>query len=363
MCKAVGTPQKYKMNPFTQEAISLYQASFRALIVVAVCITSACSSNSAPFAPLHSQVPSGVTPSKAGTANLYVANAGSGVTVYAPGQTRPLRTYPTLAIALAFDESGNLYSADDQTNAVLVYAAGSTTLLRTISSKISDPVALTFDKAGNLYVANGGAFGGAGTGRTVTVYARNSTRVLRVIHTGQRPVALAFDPSGTLYVANALGNTVTVYAPGATEPSRTIGKLNLPTSLAFDSHGNLYVSNTGLHGTEGNVTVYARGSTSVLRTITRGATAPLALRIDRADALYAMNYSGAISVYAAGGSVPARTLSGFSQLESIELDRSNNLYVAQITPDKVSEYAAGGSKVLRKIAKGLSFPAAFGLGP
>ena len=44
-----------------------------------------------------------------------------------------------------------------------------------------------------------------------------------------------------------------------------------PKALAFDAVGDLFVADTA------NVTVYAPGTTSVLRTISKGVSAPVAL--------------------------------------------------------------------------------------
>jgi DNA-binding beta-propeller fold protein YncE len=51
----------------------------------------------------------------------------------------------------------------------------------------------------------------------------------------------------------------------------------LPNALAFDGSGNLYVANFGSASSTGNVTVYAPGSTKVLRTISIGVDYPNAL--------------------------------------------------------------------------------------
>src|SRR5580704_7991027 len=68
-----------------------------------------------------------------------------------------------------------------------------------------------------------------------------------------------------LYVANEA--TVTVYAQGSTKVLRTISKgLSDPVALVFDSSGNLYVANFY----NNTVTVYAPGGTYTVRTISQG---------------------------------------------------------------------------------------------
>ncbi|MGB8908716.1 MAG: hypothetical protein WCC84_08190 [Candidatus Cybelea sp.] len=48
------------------------------------------------------------------------------------------------------------------------------------------------------------------------------------------PTKLAFDGAGNLYVTNTAGNTVTVYAPGSTSVLRTISQgMSESSALAF----------------------------------------------------------------------------------------------------------------------------------
>ena len=97
-----------------------------------------------------------------------------------------------------------------------------------------------------------------------------------------------------LYVVNQAGGlfgTVTVYAPGKKTPSRTIGRgIEAPLALAFDRSGNLYIGNAG------TVTVYRRGTRSLLRTLKLGeATGRLevfGLAFDREGYLYVAVYAG-----------------------------------------------------------------------
>ncbi len=75
-----------------------------------------------------------------------------------------------------------------------------------------------------------------------------------------------------LYVTNVA--TVTVYAQGSTKVLRTISKgMSGPEALAFDGSGNLYVANY----TNNTVTEYAPGGTYAVRTISQGVSGPRAL--------------------------------------------------------------------------------------
>jgi sugar lactone lactonase YvrE len=238
--------------------------------------------------------------------NLYLANVKSicsgavcstsyNILVYATGGTSLLRTI-SLGVNwpqdLAFDSMGNLYvptirlrHGKSCCSMVTVYAPGSTSVLRTITQGIFNPGPIAFDAAGNLYVANGGYTPG------ITVYAPGSVSVLRTIPAGYAGFAqaLAFDGAGNLYMAASYGSippscfSVVVYASGTASILRTISQgLCQPTTLVLDNAGNLYVGNDIPRGSSSsrsttNVLVYAPGSTSVLRKISKGIDDPAQL--------------------------------------------------------------------------------------
>lgn len=280
-------------------------------------------------------------------ANLYVANADS-ITVYAPGASIAKRTITKVnPLSLGFDQTGNLYAVNSPPNgsagSVIVYGAGTSKVIRTITQGLSGPHDLVLDSKGTLYVANSyigvveyapgkttmerkianffpislaidksnnlyvgrvpGPYGGKGA--SVRVFSAKNAGVLRTITSGiGDPTGLAFSPSGNLYVANQSNAAVTVYAPGSTSVMKSITKgTKEPFAVAFDGTGNLYVADTA----NSVVTVYAPGSTSLLRTIHTGISHPVALAFDSSNNLYVAN-SASVSVYAPGASVPKRTI-------------------------------------------------------
>jgi DNA-binding beta-propeller fold protein YncE len=103
-----------------------------------------------------------------------------------------------------------------------------------------------------------------------------------------------------------LNGTVTVYARGSTSLLQTISQsVNSPFALAVDRTGNLYVGNLG----NNTVTVYAPGSTSVLRTISQGICGPVSLAFDRFDNLYVANAcASTVTVYVRQSTSVLRTL-------------------------------------------------------
>ncbi len=296
----------------------------------------------------------------------------------------------------AFDGSGNLYVANIGNFSsgpynVTVYAHGSKSVLRTISDGVSQPSALAFDGSGNLYVSNLKSSGG---GNDVTVYAPGTKSVLETISDGvSNPWALVFDGSGNLYVANnGQGSkpvsSVTVYSGGSLSLLRTIFKgVSSPKALAVDGSGNIYVSNCGecYSGGKGNVTVYAPGSKKVLRTITQGLDNPFGIAFDGSGNLYVANFGcpsssctpsvpSTVTVYAPGSKSVLRTISkGVIYPAALTFDGSGNLYVGNdgcgssscspSIPSTVSIYAPGSTSVLHTISTGVSFPNSLAFGP
>lgn len=244
--------------------------------------------------------------------SLYVANAFT-VTAYAPGKSAPVKTIKNVApVSIAFDASGNFYVGNLHKfgNDVVEYAPGLTSVTRTITTGIHDPKALAFDSSGDLYVAN---------------YASKPARV-------------------------------TIYSTTGTTPMRKITKgVALPAVLVFDSKGDLYVGNQSR-----DVSVYAPGSGTVLRTIKRGIAGPLDLKVNTSDALFAVNNFN-VTVYPFGGRLPSATISDGTVLPStMTFDASGNLYVANYGPNSnqssVTVYNGSTYKLIRTITDGVSDP-------
>jgi DNA-binding beta-propeller fold protein YncE len=169
-----------------------------------------------------------------------------------------------------------------------------------------------------------------------------------------------------LYVANAGNATVTVYARGSNSVLRTISEgLTVPSALAFDGAGSLYVLNCEYcYSAAGDVTVYAAKSGKLLRTIS--GSSPAAIAVDQEGLIFIADYSDSIvKVYGSRGSRPLRTISkGIKGPRALALDRSGNLYVAncddpclgRIGGGTVTVYAAGGTTLSRTISQGVRSP-------
>lgn len=144
-------------------------------------------------------------------------------------------------VALAFDASGNLYVANcpgcygaKSKGSVTEYAQGSGTPLRTLTNGVNTPKALAIGANGVLFVANYPYVIGKTKPASVTVYAPTGTKPSLKITDGiKAPISLAVDDDdGELYVANRCAGTITVYAPNSTQVLRTITVVG-PSQIAI----------------------------------------------------------------------------------------------------------------------------------
>jgi sugar lactone lactonase YvrE len=234
---------------------------------------------------------------------------------------------------LAADAAGNLYIADESNYVVREVAAG-TGIITTFagngiagysgdggpaaSAELSDPSAVAVDGSGNVYIADrlstpGGAVRkvAAATGIVTTVATGSSA--------GEVPLSIAVDGAGNLYVefyyvyfrspvsysyinevAAATGGTTTVY-PASIH--------NVIGSIAAASAGKLYV---GSHGEIDELVV----ATNVITTVagTRGSPE--------------------------SGDGGAATAAQLSEADSVAVDGSGNLYIADGSAERVREVAA-----------------------
>lgn len=263
--------------------------------------------------------------------NLYVGNVDT-ITVYRRGTNNLIRTInlpPSVPFALAFDHKGYLYAAlfsiQEKPGWVMVFAPSSSKPMLTITREIGSPSDVVFDRQDNVYVANAGGIFGHLYG-SINVYAPRSRRLLRVIHDGfrigkhdEQPFKLAFDSAGNLYSANI--NDVTVYAPGSSKVMRRIDHdILFPHAIRFSKAGDMYVANctNSCSSGRGGVAIFAPGERKAKQIIKIGIRNPYDLTFDAAGRLYVANslgfdlkksYPGTVTVYNPGGSRPVETIS------------------------------------------------------
>lgn len=122
--------------------------------------------------------------------------------------------------ALAIDASNDLFVGENK--AIVEYAPGASSPIRTITQGVGSLTSMAFDAAGNLYVANFGYKSSGYSDAAISVYASDGTLLRSITNGIDQPLSLTVDSAGTLYVANWGSNTVTVYPNGALTPSITI---------------------------------------------------------------------------------------------------------------------------------------------
>ena len=167
--------------------------------------------------------------------NIFVGNWFSPGAIYqiTPGGSVSTFTSATTGEieGMAFDQSGNLYTADALGNQIDVFTPGAAE--STFATGLNSPNGLAFNSAGDLFVAD------HGSGNIYEYIAGvRSTFATGLTDLGE----LAFDPAGNLYATEKSLNTVVEFAPNGT-PSTFATGLNIPVGLAFNSAGDLFVAN------------------------------------------------------------------------------------------------------------------------
>jgi sugar lactone lactonase YvrE len=324
----------------------------RSVLLIATVILSGCALPSAYGSRAVPLAPATVRPATP-SAYLYVAGEGGtlnygGVTVYDSGLRRAVRSitrgiFNPMSIAVGADAT--LYVLDQSSGyaggiRVTEYDAESRKPSRRID-KLYWGVALATDASNNLYVANCNSCVDEGApprnkvADSVTVYGPKQTKPTRTIVRGiHTPQSLAVDPRGYVYVAN--GGTprarpsITVYAPGSTALLREV-KLSIHRDLKYmtlDSQGNLYVTNRD------EVIEFGPGLQPVLRRIRDEVESPRALAVDTSGNLYVANDAGfpatyGISVYPPGATrAKYRIKRDVNDPVALAIDGDGRLYVA-----------------------------------
>lgn len=258
--------------------------------------------------------------------NLWVGNSAGGVsssgsiTKYAPGSTTPSRTIAGVSPnesynSLAVDSSGNVYCACNVWTVVNEYTpTGGSTPSRSLNSTnsptgISMPYSVAVDSSGNLYVANedSNAIG-------IAVYPSTGVTPARNITSGINHVALlAFDKLGNLYAGNyGTPSTITEYTPGSSTVANTFESAGLsqPVGIAVDSAGSVYASNYPGPGTSTALEYTQTSTGSPVRTFSLTGAFIWGITTDPAGNVYLpVSQTNVVEEYPAGTSTTSsRTL-------------------------------------------------------
>ncbi len=271
--------------------------------------------------------------------------------------------------AMLVDGGGNLYLSDSSNNRVLFYPAGSTIATRVYgqggsltsntsgvsANSLSDPQGLALDGGGNLYVAD-----------------ENNNRVL-------------FFPAGSTTATRVYGQP-SLTANAQNNGGISAGSLSLPIGLALDGSGNLYAADSG----NSRVLFYPPGSTTASRvygqpgftsnSVNNGGISatslnqPQAVALDTSGDLYVADLSNnrvlfypynsttATVVYGQGGSFTSADVnhggvsaSSLNNPVALSVDSIGGLYVADRSNDRVLYYSFGSTTASRVYGQGGSF--------
>jgi sugar lactone lactonase YvrE len=258
--------------------------------------------------------------------------------------------------ALAVDQSGNLYIADEDDNRVFEVTTdgiihglvGNGCPLNTgdgglaANATVAMPIGVAVDAAGNVFISSylENYIRKIDTSGNITQYAggrygpysnppvtpgdcgEGSDAILAQFSS---PMGLAVDSNGILYIADSSNGRIRKVVPGTPNsqicfhplpgytPSGYViedvtGSLNTPTSVALDTKGNLYINDSG-----NNRILEMLQSNSQYTYIVAGNGSP--------------GFSGD------GGPATSAALGGttFLEVSNIDLDVNNNLYIADTT--------------------------------
>lgn len=289
--------------------------------------------------------------------------------------------------------SNSIYATNTTQFAVSIYAPNPTSgaspsnQIGGTNTQLNGPQYDAFDTSSRLYVTNFNAAVGAPPA-AITIYQKFATgnvNALAVISGSltqlAQPRGIALSATGTIIVANVNPsnpnpNQVLIFGPissggaGNISPGIVAGPatlLNSPTGVALDKNNNIFVANRG----NGTVTEYtlpspspapsispsaspspsATGSATPVPptlnlvpslVISGGLVAPTGLAIDVSGNLYVAdpdNGTPSVRVFAAGGTVPTRVITGAATTLSfptdVKVDAAGNIYVADAGTNKI----------------------------
>jgi hypothetical protein len=215
--------------------------------------------------------------------NLYVGNDmtyTSSVVEYAPGATKPTRTY-TNGIDLPFGGTVGLAHTMYVSVAgirgrieggIAVFRRGRSKPSTFLVDNIYVPHGVAEDQGGNLFVAQI-----YGLQSSVVEFPSGSSQStvlpLNDLNSGAFLEDLKLDANGDIVVADANLNAVRFYPPPyENEREALTSGLSAPTALAYGPDGSLFVGNEYVNVNNGNVVVFRPGAKKPARTISDGIT-------------------------------------------------------------------------------------------
>jgi sugar lactone lactonase YvrE len=170
--------------------------------------------------------------------------------------------------AIAFDQRGNLWIANDKKGAdgrysITVYTGGDpAAAIQLFQPMLNEPFAVAVDGKGNVWITNRG-------NNTVVEFAPNYTLAHVYGAPGtpsfgliRRPLGVAIDSKNNAWVSNQDSYSVAVIQPSGQVTDFTGGGLTGPWGIAVDGADNVFVSNFGGKHYLGAAVTELCGSTS-----------------------------------------------------------------------------------------------------
>jgi sugar lactone lactonase YvrE len=275
-------------------------------------------------------------------------------------------SWPNAITSLAADSSGNVYFTDGSTNVYILPApvAPSTTYgaATVFASGFKTPVGLAFDPEGNLYVGDSGA----SLIDEIPLVAGKTTTALSVadqfaVANVAPTTTFAVDAQQRIYLGN--GSVIQVNLGSAALPGTTLGQTSAATSVNYVFNAAVTPSAITLQSGTAASTNFANTSASTCQS-NNAYTAGMSCSVSVAYTPSAVGQQTGTLVLAANGAAlntatlsgvglgPAITIdpglissigSGFTAPESVTLDGSGNIYVADASTNTVTEFLAGST--------------------
>ncbi len=165
--------------------------------------------------------------------SITVTQAGTSY-VQATATTALATTGLNYPFGLTVDNSGNVFLADRDDNAIKEWNASTQTLSPILTAGLNHPRGVAVDGAGLLYIANSDA--GA-----VTKYNPATQQSSAILSGLDYPWATALDAMGNVYVANSSANVINKWSPSTQQGPVLLSGLNIPWGVSVDTAGDLYV--------------------------------------------------------------------------------------------------------------------------
>jgi len=193
-----------------------------------------------------------------------------------------LAAFASDPVALAFDQSGLLYVANQGNNTIRRYAPDGTDLGVFASSQLHQPSSLAFDRSGNLLVCNYGDM-------SLNKYSPSGDLLFHVATGVSEASAMTLDKDDNVYISSSYHYTVYRFAPDGTQKTAFAAAADLnPFGLAFDRNGLLYVANQDFN----TVRRFSATGVDLGSFATTGLNYPFALAFDDLGDLYVSNQLG-----------------------------------------------------------------------